>query len=111
MSDNEIYIPGYTLWRSDRDRRVGGGTLAYIRDALPCCTRSDLQASNIESSVIEINRKKQENLLYLLYIKLLTKKLELFLEGLSNMLRIFPSESDIITCILGDFNVNVLATK
>ncbi len=76
---------------------------------MPYCTRSDLQASNIESSVIEINRKKARKLFVFTVYKAPDKKLELFLEGLSNMLRIVPSESDII--ILGDFNVNVLATK
>ena len=85
VSDNEIYIPGYTLSRNDRDGRVGGGTLAYIRDGLPYCTRSDLQASNIESSVIEINRKKARKLFVFTVYKAPDKKLELFLEGLSNI--------------------------
>ena len=62
VSDSEIFIPGYTLLRNDRDSHIGGGTLAYIHDGLPYCVRSDLQAPNVESCVVEINRAKARKL-------------------------------------------------
>ena len=83
VSDNEIYIPGYTLSRNDRDSRIGGGTLAYIRDGLPYCVRSDLQEPNIESCVIEVNRVKARKLFIFTIYKAPDKKLEHFIESLS----------------------------
>ena len=105
--DNEIYIPGCTLSRNDWDGRVGGGTFAYIRDGLPYSTRSDLEAPNIEACVIEINRVKARK--NFIFTQAPDKKLEHFVESLSNVLRTVPSESNIT--ILGDFNVNILAAK
>ena len=80
ISDSEVGIPGYTLSRNDRDSLVGGGTLAYIRDGLPYRVRSDLQAPNIESSVIEVNREKARKLFIFTLYMLLTKNLNILLK-------------------------------
>ena len=34
VDDCEIFIPGWSTFRSDRENRVGGGVLTYIKETL-----------------------------------------------------------------------------
>jgi hypothetical protein len=42
FSDEELYVPGYTIIRQDRLDKNGGSTAMYIRDGLPYCQRFDI---------------------------------------------------------------------
>ena len=35
ISDDEIYIPGYSLTRNDRIEKHGGGTLTFVKNTIP----------------------------------------------------------------------------
>ena len=79
------------LYRGMTGIVVLGGTLDYIRDGLPYCVRSELQAPNVESCVVEINRVKARKLFIFTLYKASDKKLEHFIESLSNVLRTVPT--------------------
>lgn len=55
VTDHDVCIPGYVLYRNDRTDRGGGGTAVYVSEKLKVKHRSDLDAqSNIESCWIEL---------------------------------------------------------
>ncbi len=107
--NSEISIPGYTFSRNDRDGRSGGGTLTFVRDGIPYKTRNDLLSSKIESTVIEITRLKTKSLFIFTINKAPDQLLESLTEELDTALSCISSEAEVI--LLGDFNVNFLATK
>ncbi len=107
--DGEISIPGYTFSRNDRNGRSGGGTLAFVKDGIPYKTRNDLLSSKIESTVIEITRPKTKSLFIFTIYKAPDQLLESLIEELDTALSCISSEAEVI--LLGDFNVNFLATK
>ena len=107
--DGEISIPGYTFSRNDRNGRSGGGTLAFVRDAIPYKTRNDLLSSMFKSTVIEITRPKTKSLFIFTIYKAPDQLLESLTEELDTALSCISSEAEVI--LLGDFNVNFLATK
>ena len=56
VSDGEIAIQDFQVFRADRDRR-GGGTLLYVRDSLKVKHRKDLTPENKELEVCWIEIK------------------------------------------------------
>ena len=109
ITDGEISIPGYTFSRNDRNGRSGGGTLAFVRDGIPYKIRTDLLSSKIESTVIEITRPKCKSLFIFTIYKAPDQLLESLTEELDTALSCISLEAEVI--LLGDFNVNFLATK
>ena len=45
--DEEVSIPGYTIFRKDRGSK-GGGVIVYARDDLSVIRRSDLEQPDVE---------------------------------------------------------------
>ena len=45
--DEEVSIPGYTIFRKDRGSK-GGGVIVYVRDNLSVIRRSDLERPDVE---------------------------------------------------------------
>ena len=109
ITDGEISIPGYTFSRNDWNGRSGGGTLALVRDGIPYKIRTDLLSSNIESTVIEITRPKCKSLFIFTIYKAPDQLLESLTEELDAALSSISLEAEVI--LLGNFNVNFLATK
>ena len=63
ITDQELFIPGYTILRQDRSRKLGGGIAVYIRDGIPYRQRDDFtENQKIESCWIEITRPKTKKL-------------------------------------------------
>ena len=54
IDNREINIPGYQLFRNDRDSRSGGGVAVYVFESIRCLQRTDLLSVEIESLWIEI---------------------------------------------------------
>ena len=47
---NVVDVPGYVMYRHDReDGRRGGGVLCYVRDNLACSHLVELECSEVES--------------------------------------------------------------
>ena len=56
VSNSEVFIHNYTLFRRDRTRK-GGGLALYIKNNIPFLVRQDLLSPNLEMLCVEINRK------------------------------------------------------
>ena len=50
MTDGELSIDGFSMFRSDRKGRVGGGVLLYIRSSIPVQSLSDVTDIGFEES-------------------------------------------------------------
>lgn len=57
ITNEEIYIPGYNLFRKDRNR-FGGGVAIYTRDILNVVDGSQYVPDTIESVCVEITKSK-----------------------------------------------------
>jgi hypothetical protein len=62
VTDCELDIPNYTLFRNDRNRR-GGGVAIYVSDVLTASRRPDLEHQDVESVWLEIINNKKKILL------------------------------------------------
>ena len=61
--DEEVSIPGYTIFRKDRGSK-GGGVIVYARDDLTVIRRSDLERPDIEGLWLEITLPKSRSFLF-----------------------------------------------
>ena len=43
ITDGEVSLPGYSIYRSDRDDGLGGGIAVYVKESLSVIRRSDLE--------------------------------------------------------------------
>ena len=65
ISDDEIGIPGYTIYRLDRQAQSkGGGVLVYVRNCVSVSRRYDLESKSIEGIWLEILITKSKNILF-----------------------------------------------
>jgi hypothetical protein len=54
ISDDDITLTGYVIFRRNRDRH-GGGVMVYARESIPVKRRYDLELKDIECIWLEIN--------------------------------------------------------
>ena len=54
ISDDEIGIQGYTIYRLDRQAQSKGGVGVYVRDFVSVLRRFDLESNSIEGIWLEI---------------------------------------------------------
>lgn len=105
VSDQELVIDGYAVFRKDRNT-FGGGLLIYVKDYLSCTHRVDLEHSNLEAIWLEVKFKHSKPLLVCYTYRPPSSKVE-WLTHFSNSLDKSYSESK--ECIiLGDFNFDLL---
>ena len=67
--DEEVSIPGYTIFRKDRGSK-GGGVIVYVRDNLSVIRRSDLERPDVEGLWLEITLPKSRSFLFGTFIGL-----------------------------------------
>ena len=64
FSDSELCLPGYQLFRKDRDCH-GGGIAVYVAENLSCNCANSLQGdSNIESLWFEVSQRCSKKILF-----------------------------------------------
>ena len=63
IDNSEVNVPGYALYRNDRNGRQGGGTAVYIRETIQASFRSDLLESHpeLEMCWLEIVAKSRKD--------------------------------------------------
>ncbi len=104
ISDSEVAIPGYKLFRSDRNRR-GGGVMVYVPEGVKAVRRPDLEDGSIEAVWLEL----ETSLGHLLFCSVYRppNARTAWMEDLSHMLeRAFQEAKEVV--IGGDFNCNIL---
>ena len=102
---NNFQVP----FRRDRVGDSHGGILVYVKDGIPCKRRTDLELINIECVWVEVNVRNKRVLVGTFYRP--PNSLPLVLSDIENSigLAVDTGISDIV--ILGDFNLNMLATQ
>ena len=103
-SDQELYVPGYSLVRQDRLQKKGGGSAVYVRDSIPFQPRPDLNETTTENCWIEINRPKAQKLLVCTCYRAPNTSLPVFIVNVTAALAKLSDDIELI--ILGDLNVD-----
>ena len=104
ISDQELYVPGYSLVRQDRLQKKGGGSAVYVRDSIPFQPRPDLNENKTENCWIEINRPKAKKLLVCTCYRAPNTSLPVFIDNVTAALAKLSDDIELI--ILGDLNVD-----
>ncbi len=69
IADECLSVPGYKLYRNDRDSRHGGGVAVYVKDTILHTFLSDAQSSTaIEVCWVKLHERGKNPLLYVQYI-------------------------------------------
>ena len=95
--------------RQDRKNRLGGGTATYFRDGIAYLHRKNVSDESSEICWIEMCRPKCKKQFIYFFYKPPTFCSDLLINDLNQGLVNIPFDSEII--ILGDFNINYLASK
>ena len=104
ISDNEICVTGYTVYRKDRNR-FGGWVVIYIRDNLLHSQRNDLTTDDFEMACIEVKLPYNKSFLVATWYRPPSSKIDLF-----DKWALFLSKCDIENkelIIVGDLNCDV----
>ena len=77
ISDSEIRITGYTVYRKDR-KRFGGGVVMCIRDNLLHSQRNDLTTDDLEIACIEVKLLYNKSFLVATWYRPPSSQIDLF---------------------------------
>ena len=103
-------LPNYTMVRSDRQGRKGGGVAFYIAEHLNFRIRDDIKFEQAEVLFIEINNLDQKNIIIGLIYRAPSTQFELFYTDFEHCLSRIADENKQIY-FLGDFNINFLLSN
>lgn len=105
ITDSEIALSDYSVYRKDRNRH-GGGLLAYAHESLPIRRRQDLEINGIASMWLEIQLAKGKILVGTYYRPPGASETEksLFMSSLQISVDLCLAENPKSLIILGDFN-------
>ena len=97
ISDTEITINGYKLYRKDpQSNHRGGGVLVYLADSLSALRREDLEKPELEAIWIELIQPHSDGFDFLD---------EEFMSSFENVLEVANAEKKEVI-IMGDLNCN-----
>ncbi|XP_038127138.1 uncharacterized protein LOC119773968 [Cyprinodon tularosa] len=105
VADSKVYIPGFRMWRKDRDS-YGGGVALYVQDHIEAKERTDLMNPEVEIIWVEMEiPDSRPVLLGCCYIPNNedTKYLVKLYESITKMLK-KKEEKNIF--VMGDFNID-----
>ena len=112
ISDSEIMIDGYKLYRRDRGNNSrAGGVVVYISESLPAIRRNDLERANIEGIWTEILQPHAKGILLGTIYRPPDGSDFLdanFMEALDEVLHIASAEEKEVI-IMGDLNCNFMS--
>lgn len=111
MSDGELDIPGYKLFRKDMDGR-NGGVAACVRDDILVTRRDDLEIDSVKGLWLEIVVTKSRNFLLGTFYRPDSSKYydKQFMTKLDNILASVAVERK-EAILTGDFNCCFMSTK
>ena len=112
IEDAEVDIPGYKIYRKDRDAD-GGGVAVYVRNDLSVIRREDLEDPNLEGLWLEITLPKSRGFLLGLYYRPPDSSDYLdgdFMARFTDVAELTSSEGKEIL-LVGDFNCDFSAKR
>ena len=110
--DEEVSIPGYTVFRKDR-RSKGGGVIMYTRDDLSVIRRSDLERPDVEGLWLEITLPKSRSFIFGTFYRPPSSSKHTN----PNLMNVFSDTIESLSVenkevlVLGDFNCDFSAKK
>ena len=104
VSDGEVLIPHYTIYRKDRFGQHGGGVAMYCHDSLHVRRRHDLEADHLEVMWLELGSGHQTLLLGCLYRP--PNKPVAYWDQLESNIEMAWTQQCANMVMLGDFNVD-----
>ena len=110
--DEEVSIPGYTIFRKDRGSK-GGGVIVYVRDNLSVIRRSDLERPDVEGLWLEITLPKSRSFLFGTFYRSPSSSKHTspnFINFFSDTIESLSVENKEVL-VLGDFNCDFSAKK
>lgn len=107
VSDGEVAIQPFTLYRRDRGNR-GGGVLVYVPESCYSRRRGDLEKDDIEAIWVEVHLQKSTILLCNIY-RPPNSAVTVF-DSFSEMLESASSEGKEVV-VMGDMNCNLLVSN
>jgi hypothetical protein len=105
ISDSELSLPGYNLYRRDRTTGQGGGVAIYVSNSVTCVERCDLESICLESIWVEVKLGNTSLLVCVVY-RPPTSPVEWYTNFQSQMEKATTVSSNVI--LLGDFNIDFL---
>lgn len=108
--NNQIRLPGYKIYRYDRQgRRKGGGFCTYVRGGLKCDAQlyEQLNVSNehIEVLVLDIDLPQTKPIIVVNVYRPPSGKINVGLETLQEIVDQLPSHAELF--ITGDLNIDL----
>ena len=108
ISDGEIEIPGYCIFRKDRNR-FGGGVAIYVQNHIPVKTRNDLMNPAIEALWLQIHLPHTKPLIIGCCYRPPNSNVQ-YIEEICTMLQ-RATDEDREVYFLGDLNIDWLSTS
>ncbi len=105
VSDGEICIPGYKVYRKDRNRN-GGGVVVYVNQNLRVTRRKDLDSTSLEAVWLEIRERANQRALIGVCYRPPSSDLSFMTELSDTIQRVRSEQKEVV--ILGDLNCNML---
>lgn len=103
ISDSEIELSGYSVYRHDRKNRRGGGVALYVLENVKHTLRRDLE-DDFEAIWIEMQLNKVKYLIGCVY-RAPDKSLEVF-DYLDDVMRV-ATRSNLEVIVIGDLNCDI----
>ena len=105
IDDNSVDIPGYTIFRKDRNRH-GGGVALYIDNIIYSTRRLDLEINGLELVWVEYHLNSKKHLIGCCYRPpgQSAAEIELFINNLYTSLNLSYMDNFSSIMLLGDFN-------
>ena len=106
ITDGEVSLPGYSIYRSDRDDGLGGGIAVYVKESLSVIRRSDLEKDfSGECLWLELLLPKAKGILFGTFYR--PPSQSDFLDPFQEQLDCVSAENKEML-ITGDFNFDLL---
>lgn len=103
VPDAMVSLSGYRLDRNDRNGRVGGGVMLYVKVGIDLRILAKSSLDDVEFLICELKVKSSKILISVVYNNSYSNNLDAFINELANY---SSNYSDVI--VVGDFNLNLL---
>ena len=105
ISDSELDIENYNIFRKDRNRH-GGGVALYVKDDVSCRFENNITCDDIEALWVKLSPKHSETLLICVIYRPPNSSSSYF-DLLNEMLSQAVTNTDVEMILLGDLNCDM----
>ena len=107
ISDGEVSISSFSIYRKDHKGRRGGGILVYVHNSCRCRRRNDLENDDVEAILLELNLRSHT---ILCNVYRPPSSNSSTLPNIIDMVEAATSQGKEVV-VLGDLNCNLLSSN